>query len=102
MTKAEIVNRINQRTGIEKVAVSVAVESQMERRKSYQNNGSNQIIINIIPNNETYNSFCFMLNHFFLFDCLFPLFHRSGKKLFMVFWNLAWLVLVPQCCYEPI
>ena len=33
MTKAEIVNRINQRTGIEKVAVSVAVESLMETIK---------------------------------------------------------------------
>lgn len=41
MTKAEIVNRINQRTGIEKVAVSVAVESLMETIKENMANGDN-------------------------------------------------------------
>lgn len=41
MTKAEIVNRINQRTGIEKVAVSVAVESLMETIKENMAKGEN-------------------------------------------------------------
>ena len=41
MTKAEIVNRINQRTGIEKVAVSVAVESLMETIKENMAKGDN-------------------------------------------------------------
>ncbi len=41
MTKAEIVNRINQRTGIEKVAVSVAVESLMETIKDNMAKGEN-------------------------------------------------------------
>lgn len=39
MTKAEIVNRINQRTGIEKVAVSVAVETLMETIKDALSDG---------------------------------------------------------------
>ena len=41
MTKAEIVNRINQRTGIEKAAVSVAVESLMETIKENMAKGEN-------------------------------------------------------------
>ena len=41
MTKAEIVNRINQRTGIEKVAISVAIESLMETIKENMAKGDN-------------------------------------------------------------
>ena len=41
MTKAEIVNRINQRTGIEKVVVSVAVESLVETIKENMAKGEN-------------------------------------------------------------
>lgn len=41
MTKAEIVNCINQRTGIEKVAISGAVESLMETFNENMSKGEN-------------------------------------------------------------
>lgn len=41
MTKADIVSLINQRTGIEKVAVSMAVESLMETIKENMAKGEN-------------------------------------------------------------
>ena len=41
MTKAELVSRINERTGIEKVAIAVAVESFMETVKENMAKGEN-------------------------------------------------------------
>lgn len=41
MTKAELVSQINERTGIEKVAITVAIESLMETIKEYMAKGEN-------------------------------------------------------------
>ena len=41
MTKAELVSRINERTGIEKVAIAVTVESLMETIKENLAKGEN-------------------------------------------------------------
>ena len=41
MTKAELVSRINERTGIEKVAITVAIESLMETIKEHMAKGEN-------------------------------------------------------------
>lgn len=41
MTKAELVSRINERTGIEKVAITVTIESLMETIKEHMAKGEN-------------------------------------------------------------